>query len=254
MRRSAIVPQLPDKHRLILAAVIRYSFRDQKLVLEQNRSIQIDGRIVVDLYQAIYNRRTVRDFQNRQISKAIIKRIVGAGLKAPSNNHLREWEFIVITDEEIRSRTIAGVKPNVTVKAAERIINKWGLRNKTQREMYLDGIPKQYKMLLTAGCLIIPCFLQETPLLKPKSLSWLNGFASIWCCIENMLLAASAEGIYGVTRIPFDKEFKYLRDVLHIPPKYSIPCYLALGYPEKANGKIKQLKIKVTDRIHYNKW
>ena len=208
----------------------------------------------MDLYQAIAKRRTIRDFQDRPISKAIVKRIIAAGLKAPSNNHLREWEFIVITDKETRSQTIAGINPNVTTKAAERIINRWGLRDKRQREMYLDGIPKQYKMLRTAGCLIIPCFLQETPLLKPKSLSWLNGFASIWCCIENMLLAASAEGIYGVTRIPFDKEFKFFREVLHIPQKYFMPCYLAFGYPAKANGRIRQHKIKVEDRIHYNKW
>ena len=66
-------------------------------------------------------------------------------------------------------------------------------------------------MLLTAGCLIIPCFRQFEPLLKPKSLSALNPFASIWCCIENMLIAAAAEWIYGVTRIPFDEEIKHLK-------------------------------------------
>jgi nitroreductase len=138
----------------------------------------------VDLYKAIANRRTVRDFQDRPIGRSTIKKIVAAGLKAPSNDHLRQWEFIIVSDKKTRCRTIAGVNANMTVKAAERIINRWGLRNKCQREMYLDGIPKQYKMLLTAGCLIIPCFLQQSPLLKPKSLSGLNGFASIWCCIE----------------------------------------------------------------------
>jgi nitroreductase len=208
----------------------------------------------VELYQAISNRRTVRDFQDRSISKAIIKRIVGAGLKAPSNNHMRQWEFMVVNDKDARARTIAGVSPNLTVKSARRIIDQWGLRNKCQREMYLDGIPKQHKMLLTAGCLIIPCFLQEAPLLKPKSLSSLNGFASIWCCIENMLLAASAEGIRGVTRIPFEKEIGHLRDALHIPQKYSIPCYLALGYPGEGKTKIQQIKIRTADRMHFDKW
>ena len=208
----------------------------------------------MDLYQAISNRRTVRDFEDRSISKATIKRIVRAGLKAPSNNHMRQWEFIVVNDKDARARTIAGVSPNLTVRSAKRIIDKWGLKNKFQREMYLDGIPKQHKMLLTAGCLIIPCFLQETPLLKPKSLSWLNGFASIWCCIENMLLAASAEGIQGVTRIPFEKEIGYLRDALHIPQKYSIPCYLALGYPADGKSKIRQIKVNAVDRIHFDRW
>lgn len=74
-----------------------------------------------------------------------------------------------------------------------------------QRGTYIDAIPKQYKMLSTSACLIIPCFRNHGPLLKPENLSALNSFASIWCCIENMLIAAVSEGIYGVTRIPFDK-------------------------------------------------
>ena len=215
---------------------------------------QAKGRIVVEAYKAIAKRRTVRDFDERPVRKATIRKIVAAGLRAPSNNHLRQWEFVIVDTKDNRVRTLAAVNQNLTVKSAERIINEWGLRNRVQREMYLDGIPKQYRMLLTAGCLIIPCFLQEAPLLKPRSLSSLNGFASIWCCIENMLVAASAEGIYGVTRIPFDKEIAHLHRVLRVPRKYSIPCYLALGYPAKAKSEIRQIKVTPADRIHNNRW
>ena len=81
----------------------------------------------MELYEAITRRRTVRDFQEKRVGRAAIKRIIGAGLKAPSNNHMREWEFIVIMDRDARSRAIAGVNPNVTAKAAERITDGWGL-------------------------------------------------------------------------------------------------------------------------------
>jgi nitroreductase len=219
------------------------------IVQSENR-----GDITVELYKAIANRRTIRDFSERPISRATLKKIIGAGLKAPSNNHLRQWEFVVVDGLESRSKVIAAINPNLTLEASERMINRWGLKDKYQREMYLDAIPKQHGMLLTAAGLIIPCFLQEGPFLKPKTLSGLNGFASIWCCIENMLLAASAEGVYGVTRIPFDKEIVHLREVLEIPGKYSIPCYLSLGYPKKTTTKIRQLKIAVNDRLHYNRW
>ena len=55
-------------------------------------------------------------------------------------------------------------------------------------------------MLRDAGCLILRRSGTGNAL-EPESLSALNSFASIWCCIENML-AAAAEGILGVTRIP----------------------------------------------------
>lgn len=44
----------------------------------------------MEFYEAIEKRRTVRDFEDRPIAMEIIKRILAAGLKAPTNNHLRE--------------------------------------------------------------------------------------------------------------------------------------------------------------------
>ena len=154
----------------------------------------------MDVYEAISKRRTVRDFQEELINPEVIIRIIEAGLRAPTNNHLRQWEFILINKKEMRLAVIDRINKNLSAQDSEKLLDSWGYTD--QRERDLDAIPTQDRMLLQAGCLIIPCFHQETPLLKPKNLSALNGFASIWCCIENMLLAAVTEGIYGVTRIP----------------------------------------------------
>lgn len=209
----------------------------------------------MDIYEAISKRRTVRDFQEKPISLEVIKRIIDAGLRAPTNNHLRQWEFVLINDQAVRLAVIDKINKNLSVRDSEKLLDSWGYTDQYQREMYIEAIPKQYRMLLQADCLIIPCFRQESLLLKPKNLSALNGFASIWCCIENMLLSAVAEGIYGVTRIPFDKEIKHLKDMLHIPDEYAIPCYLAMGYPdEKYNKLIPQHIIRAEDRMHFNKW
>jgi nitroreductase len=167
---------------------------------------------------------------------------------------LRQWEFIIINDKASRLKVIDKLVKNTTKEDSVKIIDEWGLTEHLQREMYIEAIPKQYQMLLTAGCLIIPCFHQKRPLLKPANLSALNSFASIWCCIENILLAAASEGIFGVTRIPFDEELEHIREVLNIPEDYEFPCYLALGYPGENVKKIIQHPIKVEDRMHFNKW
>ena len=69
-----------------------------------------------------------------------------------------------------------------------------------------------------------------------------------------MLIAAASEGIYGVTRIPFDKEIIHIREMLEIPCEYEFPCYLALGYPAKNEKPILQHRVQAEDRIHLNKW
>jgi nitroreductase len=109
-------------------------------------------------------------------------------------------------------------------------------------------------MLLPAGCLLIPCYHQPTPVLKSKEIFGLNAFASIWCCIENMLVAAAAEGIFGVTRIPFKAESQIIKQVLNIPADYEVPCWLALGYPASEAKRARQVEINVKDRIHPGGW
>lgn len=54
----------------------------------------------MELYEAIDNRRTVRDFEDKIIDMNIIKRILSAGLKAPTNDHLRSWEFVIVNDKK----------------------------------------------------------------------------------------------------------------------------------------------------------
>ena len=208
----------------------------------------------MDVYEAIFSRRTVRDFQAKAIDEEIIKKIIDVGLRAPSNDHLREWEFVVIKDQSVRVKAIDRVQKHYTKEEVETWLDSWNSVGPVQRSMYLDGVPKQYRMLLSAGCLILPFFRQPWPLLKPENLSSLNAFASIWCCIENMLIAAASEGIYGVTRIPFDEEIKYIKEVVNCPADYEIPCYLALGYPDNNASKIKQHSVKAEDRIHWNCW
>ena len=44
----------------------------------------------MDVYEAMATRRTIRDFDDRLIARDVLLRILDAGLKAPSHNHLRE--------------------------------------------------------------------------------------------------------------------------------------------------------------------
>ena len=208
----------------------------------------------MDIYEAIYTRRTVRTFKEIVIKDEIIKKIVNAGLHAPTNDHMRNWNFIIITDMAKKLQVLTPINKDRTEKDAEKVIDTWGLKDTDQRAMYLDAIPRQYHMLLQSGCLIIPCFGQKDPLLVPKTLSSLNGFASIWCCIENILLAATAEGIFGVMRIPSGEEIDHIKHVLNIPEGHEVPCYVSLGYPEENSKQMKQHNVDVEERIHNNKW
>jgi hypothetical protein len=68
------------------------------------------------------------------------------------------------------------------------------------------------------------------------------------------LIAAAAEGIFGVTRIPFEVERESLKRILNIPDGYEVPCYLALGYPRQTAKRLKQYEVCLEDKIHMDRW
>lgn len=208
----------------------------------------------MEAFEAIFTRRTVREFDQRPIEPETLERILSAGLRAPSNDHMRSWEFVVVSDPDVRTQLIEPIPKKFTRKQVEGILDNWQLTDQTQRQMYIDAVPLQYAMLHTAPCLVLPFFRQKTPLLKPRSLSDLNAFASMWCCIENILIAASSEGIYGVTRIPFEKEQAVIREVLGVPDDYMMACFLALGYPAPDAATHKQFEFTAQQKMHINHW
>lgn len=208
----------------------------------------------MEFYDVVDARRTVRDFIDEPIDPEVIKRIIAAGMKAPTNDHMRDWHFIVINDKDVINKVIKKIPKKVSEKRLAFIMKSWGLKDECQRMMYSDAIPKQYQMLADAGCLVIPLFKQKKNLLQPKDLSALNAFASIWCCIENIFLAVTAEGYAYALRIPLGDEQEHVKSVLNFPDEYVMPCYIAIGKPASDAVQHEQKAYEVEEKIHMNEW
>lgn len=207
----------------------------------------------MDVYSAIKARKTIRDFQDKAVPMDVVEKIIDAGLHAPTNDHMRSWEFVLVADKKEREKLLR-VASWTNEDQINGQLDAWGLKDKVQRDMYLEALPRQFSMLYNAGCLILPFFRIRKPLLQPESLSSLNPFASIWCCIENMLVAAASEGIFGVTRIPMTDESEHIRNVLGHPDDYVMPCYVALGYPAKEAAAAAQNPVSARAKIHIDAW
>ena len=43
----------------------------------------------------------MRDFKNVVVPTDVIERIIATGLKAPTNDHMRDWHYVVIQDKNV---------------------------------------------------------------------------------------------------------------------------------------------------------
>lgn len=208
----------------------------------------------MEFFETVEKRRTVRDFENEEIPAEIIEKIIGAGLKAPTNDHMRDWHYIVIRDKNTLVKLLDIIPKDISDEDMEQLLKDWNLNDSEQQSCYKNAVPKQHKMLMDAAAVIIPLLKQKTDILHPDNISHLNGFASIWCSIENIFLAATAEGYGCNLRIPLGNEEEYAKSVLGFPDDYFMPCFIGIGKPKKDAPVIKQKDIDIKERIHANKW
>ena len=208
----------------------------------------------MDFYEVLEKRRTYRDFSDREVSDEILKRVIGSAFKAPTNDHLRQLEFVVVHGREHIAKVIAPLAKNMAA-FKELVAEVDESDDKDKMAMFADALPKQQRMLMQSGLLIIPFFRQLTwPLLKPVEQSSLNYFASAWCALENMLLAATAEGLGTVFHIPVSDEAEKIKEIVGVPEGYEFTCLLTMGYPAENAFLPKQKEIRTVDRIHKNNW
>lgn len=205
----------------------------------------------MDFYEAINKRSSVRDFTNETISQETLKRIIEAAYKVPTNDHFRDWHFIVVTDKAIMREVLLGVPKDLTVKDVD---NMTFISDPVQKESYQFAVPKQYSMLIDAAAVIIPLMKKKVDVLHPADLSHLNCFASIWCSIENLWLAATAEGYGCNLRIPCGDEEKLARNATGFPEEYMIPCFIGIGKPADNAIRTKQLTPDLEKQLHWQKF
>ena len=168
----------------------------------------------MNLYEAIYSRRSTRRFLNKDIPKEDVLEIIDAGIHAPSACNIHGWHFIVINDP------------------------------KTKKEI-IDGGGASFIKNSPLGILVL--YNNQT-----DNVEYMDYVQSAAACIQNMLLMAHSLGVGAcwICHLPRKSE---LRKMLDIPKHYDPIAYVALGYPDKSI-KVCKRKYKAYELISYNQY
>ncbi len=207
----------------------------------------------MELYEAIEKRRTVREFLEKDVDFEAIKRILDAGNRAPTWDHNRRWQYIVLRTDEEKDAAFAYAKKLAGKFDAERYLNMPRPYPITLgQKMYGYAVPRQFTMLKNAPYVIIPVFRAKE--LSGEYVSKLNPFSTIWCVIENIFLAATAEGLACSMRIPLNEEHDVVKKILKVPPTYKIPVFIGIGYADPDEPELEQSYPDVESQLHFGAW
>ena len=199
----------------------------------------------MEFYQVIDNRHSIRQFEDKEIPRDVLERILNAGLKAPSSNHQRRWELVTLTDKTI-------------IHDLAQIVHPYPCRitepKTPQQEMFKIAYPRQRSMIEECACVVLPFFKQKYPMTEEKNGYGLMDYGATWALVENMLLAATAEGLGSVVHIPVKKEPEQIKEFLKIPDSWYLPTLVILGYASPNAEVPSQVKATVENKVHWNKW
>lgn len=175
------------------------------------------------VYKAIFTRRDVRDqFLPDPVAEDVLHRILTAAHHAPSVGLSQPWNFIVIRDQAARDQVWQAF--NRANEEAAQMFE--GDRQTTYRSLKLEGIRKAPVNI----CVTCDRSRGGKVVLGRTHNQSMDLYSTV-CAIQNLWLAARAEGIgMGWVSVFRDAD---LRDLLKIPDRIEIVGYLCLGHVDE---------------------
>ena len=149
--------------------------------------------------EAIYQRRSIREFTDKDVATDQLHEIIRAGTWAPSGLNNQPWRFVTIRNEKIRDQLADLTHYGHIIKAAPALI-----------AIYLDqeAIYNETKDHQAAGA-----------------------------CIQNMLLATEAMGLGSVWLGQILQNKKEVNSILELATNLDLMAILAIGHPAHHDQK-----------------
>ncbi|MGW0202182.1 coenzyme F420-0:L-glutamate ligase [Nonomuraea sp. NPDC003201] len=172
----------------------------------------------------VFARRTIREFSDRPVDPAKVRRAVAAGIAAPAPHHTTPWRFVLVESPKTRTKLLDAMR------------DAWieDLRGDGFSEQSIAKRIKRGDVLRDAPCLIVPCLVMEgshTYRDDRRTASEREMFvAATGAGVENLLIQLAVEGLGSawVSSTMFCRPV--VREVLALPGSWDPMGCVAVGH------------------------
>lgn len=176
-------------------------------------------------HQELERRRTVRQFSDRPVPRAVIEECLAAAGTAPSGANMQPWHFVVVEDADTKT----------TIRAAA---------EEEEREFYQSRAPREWlealaplgtdsnKPFLETAPILIAVFVQRHGI-AANGTPFRHYYAteSVGLATGVLITAIHHAGLVSLTHTPSPMGF--LNEILGRPPSERPFLLLVVGYPEE---------------------
>jgi nitroreductase len=169
-----------------------------------------------NMLDVIFNRRSIRVYQDKEVSQATLKFLLQAAMAAPTANNGQPWEFIAITEKELMDKFRGKLKyGNYNAPAAIAVLANLKIARNDSSIRY-----------------------------------WVQDCSA---AVENILIAAAGLGLGTVWIGSYPKEevMAIEREILGIPESIVPLALIYVGYPGEERPARTQYE---ESRVHWQKY
>ncbi|MBW2367570.1 MAG: nitroreductase family protein [Deltaproteobacteria bacterium] len=176
----------------------------------------------MNLIEIISTRRSIRKYEDRQISEAVLTQVLEAVRWAPSWANTQCWEIVIIRDMEIRKQLQATLPPK--------------------------GNPAHGAMVQAPVLLGLCGKLNISGFYKGQMTTQLGDWYmfDLGLAAQTLCLAAHESGLGTVIVGAFDHN--RAQKILKVPEDYQLLAFIPIGYPAKKSAAPKRKTIEAFTR------
>ena len=197
----------------------------------------------MDVFEAMGTARAMRFFKPDPVPQELIDKVLWAATRASSPNNTQGWDFIVVTDADVRRKLGDLFKP-----FADRVASMPTPASAVDRRT-LAGAHNLGANMGNFPCIIFVCGRNIYPADNPRETFM---YSAMYAASQNLIVAARALGL-GAAFTTLQGMFeKQIREILNIPDEIYIGTTIPLGYPDGPTGPVSRKD--VSEVVHVNGW
>ncbi len=204
-------------------------------------------------FDLVGNMRAMRRLKSDPIPLDLLRKVLDAGIKAPSGMNTQPWAFLVIREPDAKRWFADHYTAAIESRFGGVIENREG--DNSTRARQLRALRYQMDHMHEFPVLLIVCGLRDWPFRVPEServgLAPPN-YGAIYPCVQNILLACRALGL-GAALTTMHQVFEdQLHERFEIPIEYGVVVTIPIGYPL---GKFGPVRRKPAENVTYfDRW
>lgn len=193
-----------------------------------------------DFYQLLEKRRSIRKFKKDSVDRAILERILAAGMQAPSGKNRQNWRFFVVT----------GAKRDEYLKYSQK---SWeGIKEVLSQRLKPSLYEFTQRFFYTLGDAPVLVFAYSHNSADER---YHTSVGSVYMAVENINLACVVEGLGCCTMgapLEIKEDVDKFLGVDQLPEykkgELELLCGLVLGWPDHEPPKAPR---QIEGRIHW---